>query len=357
MADIKTSNLTIGASDNFQKGIALYGKPNASDTVTINAFGTDATFTTATTLRAGDLIMPYPFLTSGAITTAGAGDIVIRVFRFVSRKGFQDDETVTVTLAGTEDASGVKTAIEAQLTTDGLDSLFKVTVQDTDKVRIQVLDLTTQLVVKSDAPSIGFPIDERGKYAMVTLGLDLDADVNPTTNQFYFTKTELTDADRTALEYEVFRGIGESTGSSFDIQYNSEDYKGNKPVVIQTEEIDATSQMNISALVFNYDNLLRLKGWTEVSGAFQSGLTTDVRTFDFTGNSKPIEFEFISIHRKADGNGIIMIICPRVLSTQNESQLQKQFLPFSLMFPQHKLASHINFQKAALCQLRSLETG
>lgn len=331
MADQRTSNLTIGASDNFQKGIANYGKPNPTDTVSLDAFGTNATFTTATDLKAGDLIIAYPFLTSGAIVTATAGDLVFTVFRFQPRIGFVEDE-VTVTLAGTEDASGVQTAIEAQLVALGLDGLVKVTVQDTDKVRMQVTNITTQILVDADPTNLGFPVDERGKYAWTTLGLPLENGTDATVNQYYFTKGQLDDADRLNLEYEVSRNIGEATGSSFDIQYNTDEYKGNKPVVIQSEEVDATSQMNITALVFTYDNLKELKGWTEIAGAFDSGLSTGVRTFDFTANSKPIEFEFISIHRKADGNGLLMIYCPRVLSTQNEITLEKAFRAYDDTF-------------------------
>jgi hypothetical protein len=333
MADVKSNQITIGASDFFQYDISGYGKNASSDTITIDADMEGATITAlggTKKINAGDMFYVYPFLTTdSAPVAASSNTLILNVTRFVSQVGFENED-ITITFATESTASAIAGVINTQFVTDGYDSDLVATVVDTDKVRIQALKMNVQFKFTGGTylTDSKFPSDERGKYAFVKATKNIDeVDTDIEVQAYYNTKTALTDGDRTDLEYEVIRFLGESTSSRLVASLNPNMYKGNKPLAVQIEYDEGTSQYEINSLVFNYENLSYLKGWEEkTTGAFMSGKTaSNVRTFEFTGKSKPNRFSMLALHRKADGVGLMQITCPKCLCPATTISIEKAF--------------------------------
>jgi len=318
------SNLTVKALT-LGHSKSGYGKAGALNTIAINTNLTSATITAGAEAKIGDLLYVYPMLSSeaGAVATIGE-TLVLNVTYYKERFGLVTVKSTT-TFTAIDDATDINT----QLALDGLDSFV---VADVVGTRLRIRALADEVgfnvdVTSTDLTALKLTAGDYGIARVFRIGADVElADTTMTISEFYSYGVENEDTNTlTGLSYEVIRFMGESTGATLGIDATTEEYRGSSLLVLQSEDSELASTLEVTELEFKPKNLSEVKGFKErTSKTFFSGQACD-KEYNYGGYSTPSKFAFKGFAPKTDGIGLIYVYLPICRASQTTIPLGKAF--------------------------------
>jgi len=344
---MKGSNsiVTIGALEVFQKNIDAYGKQASANQVTLSENGSIATVTAISTgvkPKSGDLIYVYPFLasTEAVVSPIIGNNIKINVQYLKNGVGFTE---VPISATNATSLDEMRIAINTAFDGAGIGDYIVATIQDTTRLRIQAKALNVTFNVDSASTwDCKIPKATPAYLGILTIKDDYDSGTSIPVSVRYLGKTTLTAADRTNLEYVVFRNIGEMTGATLNSSLDPVIYKGLSKVAKQIEYAEGTASLTCDEMAFNRDNLSYIYGWTkQTSAQFQSGKTSAGTTkYSFTEDTIPQTVGLFGLHKKIDGGLIIFLADSSKTNNLDLSMKKTEFrtssVEFNLLTPTSK---------------------
>lgn len=353
--------LIVSARKNFII-VDSYGKNSVNDktAITTTAGVTKATVTAGGKANIGDALYVYPYMISGsAVSLPTIGKVVSLRIRYPkTQKGSVLKDFKYTFSAVPATLAALVTELNSELTKVGLNGYVEFVLVGT-KILIQAKRLMTTFGINADNTfEMNLPLDSVNTAAgkatfahqvIFTLAGGLAVgDTEVILSPIHETVKDSVYA-LTAIRYEVFKNMGESTSSTLDVADTATSYSGNSLMAKQVEYLDGTISFKIEEQEFLFDNLEIVKNWSKSTAPQSPYGATMAEGYTLKGDSTPNDISIISFGH--DVNDVLNTIYMERAKSQsltvalNKTEFRVYSDTITPLVPDNKIVVGMAYQK------------